>query len=81
MMVKSQKMVAPARKGNTAPCDADKIATEESCPSSITELDGFPSRYPKLAAKHRESNTAGIDIFSKFSAYIKNTKQQNNAGE
>ncbi|XP_040283222.1 chloride intracellular channel protein 5 isoform X1 [Bufo bufo] len=38
-----------------------------------------PPRYPKLAAKHRESNTAGIDIFSKFSAYIKNTKQQDNA--
>uniref|UniRef100_A0A8C0KIS6 Chloride intracellular channel 5 n=1 Tax=Canis lupus dingo TaxID=286419 RepID=A0A8C0KIS6_CANLU len=38
-----------------------------------------PEKYPKLAAKHRESNTAGIDIFSKFSAYIKNTKQQNNA--
>ncbi|XP_077173427.1 chloride intracellular channel protein 5 isoform X1 [Paroedura picta] len=39
-----------------------------------------PPKYPKLAAKHRESNTAGIDIFSKFSAYIKNTKQQDNAG-
>lgn len=38
-----------------------------------------PQKYPRLAAKHRESNTAGIDIFSKFSAYIKNTKQQNNA--
>ncbi|XP_032041145.1 chloride intracellular channel protein 5 [Aythya fuligula] len=38
-----------------------------------------PPKYPKLAAKHRESNTAGIDIFSKFSAYIKNTKQQDNA--
>ncbi|XP_002925668.2 chloride intracellular channel protein 5 isoform X1 [Ailuropoda melanoleuca] len=38
-----------------------------------------PEKYPKLAAKHRESNTAGIDIFSKFSAYIKNTRQQNNA--
>ncbi|XP_054992160.1 chloride intracellular channel protein 5 isoform X2 [Sorex araneus] len=38
-----------------------------------------PEKYPRLAAKHRESNTAGIDIFSKFSAYIKNTKQQNNA--
>ncbi|XP_029451934.1 chloride intracellular channel protein 5 isoform X2 [Rhinatrema bivittatum] len=37
-----------------------------------------PPRYPKLAAKHRQSNTAGIDIFSKFSAYIKNTKQQDN---
>ncbi|XP_004424117.1 PREDICTED: chloride intracellular channel protein 5 isoform X1 [Ceratotherium simum simum] len=39
----------------------------------------IPAKYPRLAAKHRESNTAGIDIFSKFSAYIKNTKQQNNA--
>ncbi|XP_038607406.1 chloride intracellular channel protein 5 isoform X1 [Tachyglossus aculeatus] len=38
-----------------------------------------PPKYPKLAAKYRESNTAGIDIFSKFSAYIKNTKQQDNA--
>lgn len=38
-------------------------------------------RYPKLAAKHRESNAAGIDIFSKFSAFIKNTKQQDNASK
>ncbi|XP_018422315.1 PREDICTED: chloride intracellular channel protein 5 isoform X3 [Nanorana parkeri] len=39
-----------------------------------------PPRYPKLAAKHRESNAAGIDIFSRFSAYTKNTKLQDNAG-
>ncbi|EDM18717.1 chloride intracellular channel 5, isoform CRA_b [Rattus norvegicus] len=44
---------------------------------NVTTVD--LKRYPKLAARHRESNTAGIDIFSKFSAYIKNTKQQNNA--
>lgn len=37
-------------------------------------------RYPKLAAKQRESNTAGNDIFAKFSAYIKNTKLEANAG-
>lgn len=37
-----------------------------------------PPKYPRLAAKHRESNAAGIDIFSKFSAFIKNTKQQDN---
>ncbi|XP_043918583.1 chloride intracellular channel protein 5 isoform X1 [Protopterus annectens] len=37
-----------------------------------------PPKYPKLAAKHRESNTAGIDIFAKFSAYIKNTKPSDN---
>ncbi|XP_062406965.1 chloride intracellular channel protein 5-like isoform X2 [Sardina pilchardus] len=39
-----------------------------------------PPSYPKLAAKNRESNTAGIDIFAKFSAYVKNTKGEANAG-
>ncbi|XP_037617694.1 chloride intracellular channel protein 5a isoform X3 [Sebastes umbrosus] len=33
-----------------------------------------PPKYPKLAAKNRESNTAGNDIFAKFSAYVKNTR-------
>ncbi|KAG7240218.1 hypothetical protein INR49_027029 [Caranx melampygus] len=37
-----------------------------------------PPKYPKLAAKQRESNTAGNDIFAKFSAYIKNTKPEAN---
>uniref|UniRef100_UPI00398E5B25 chloride intracellular channel protein 5-like isoform X2 n=1 Tax=Pristiophorus japonicus TaxID=55135 RepID=UPI00398E5B25 len=39
-----------------------------------------PPKYPKLAAKQRESNTAGIDIFAKFSAYIKNTRINANDG-
>ncbi|EPY76604.1 hypothetical protein CB1_001402109, partial [Camelus ferus] len=52
--------------------DVNKI--EEFLEETLT-----PKKYPRLAAKHRESNTAGIDIFSKFSAYIKNTKQQSNA--
>uniref|UniRef100_A0A3B3WJE4 Chloride intracellular channel protein n=1 Tax=Poecilia mexicana TaxID=48701 RepID=A0A3B3WJE4_9TELE len=38
-----------------------------------------PPKYPKLAARHRESNTAGNDIFAKFSAFIKNTKAEANA--
>uniref|UniRef100_A0A672HV00 Chloride intracellular channel protein 5-like n=1 Tax=Salarias fasciatus TaxID=181472 RepID=A0A672HV00_SALFA len=37
-----------------------------------------PPKYPKLAARQRESNTAGNDIFAKFSAYIKNTKPEAN---
>ncbi|XP_061602476.1 chloride intracellular channel protein 5b isoform X2 [Cololabis saira] len=37
-----------------------------------------PPKYPKLAARHRESNTAGNDIFAKFSAYIKNTRPEAN---
>uniref|UniRef100_A0A672P8I6 Chloride intracellular channel protein 5-like n=1 Tax=Sinocyclocheilus grahami TaxID=75366 RepID=A0A672P8I6_SINGR len=39
-----------------------------------------PPKYPKLAARHRESNTAGNDIFAKFSAFIKNTKPDVNEG-
>ncbi|KAK7142816.1 hypothetical protein R3I94_012234 [Phoxinus phoxinus] len=38
-----------------------------------------PPKYPKLVAKNKESNTAGNDIFAKFSAYIKNTKPEANA--
>uniref|UniRef100_A0A8C2L9U9 Chloride intracellular channel 6 n=1 Tax=Cyprinus carpio TaxID=7962 RepID=A0A8C2L9U9_CYPCA len=39
-----------------------------------------PPRYPKLAAKHPESNTAGIDVFAKFSAFIKNPRKEANEG-
>uniref|UniRef100_A0A672SHW5 Chloride intracellular channel protein 4-like n=1 Tax=Sinocyclocheilus grahami TaxID=75366 RepID=A0A672SHW5_SINGR len=39
-----------------------------------------PPQYPKLAAKHPESNTAGIDVFAKFSAYIKNPRKEANEG-
>lgn len=41
----------------------------------------FVCRYPRLAPKHPEANTAGIDIFAKFSAYIKNTRKDTTAGE
>lgn len=30
-----------------------------------------PSRYPKLRTLNPESNTAGLDVFADFSAYIK----------
>lgn len=35
-------------------------------------------RYPRLAARNPESNTAGMDVFSKFSAYVKNSNPQAN---
>uniref|UniRef100_A0A4X2M5X7 Chloride intracellular channel protein 1 n=1 Tax=Vombatus ursinus TaxID=29139 RepID=A0A4X2M5X7_VOMUR len=38
-----------------------------------------PPRYPKLAAKNPESNTAGLGVFAKFSAYIKNSNPALNA--
>lgn len=37
-----------------------------------------PPRYPRLAPKHAEANTAGIDVFAKFSAYIKNPRKDTN---
>ncbi|XP_054864209.1 chloride intracellular channel protein 6-like isoform X1 [Amphiprion ocellaris] len=37
-----------------------------------------PPRYPRLAPKHPEANTAGIDVFAKFSAYIKNPRKDTN---
>ncbi|XP_068506089.1 chloride intracellular channel protein 5a isoform X1 [Syngnathus scovelli] len=37
-----------------------------------------PPKYPKLAAKNHQSNTAGNDVFAKFSAYIKNTSPNKN---
>uniref|UniRef100_A0A6B2F290 Chloride intracellular channel protein n=2 Tax=Bothriechis TaxID=44726 RepID=A0A6B2F290_BOTNI len=38
-----------------------------------------PPKYPKLAANNPESNTAGLDVFAKFSAYIKNSNPSLNA--
>lgn len=37
-------------------------------------------RFIKLGARHPESNTAGMDIFAKFSAFIKNSKPDANEG-
>lgn len=39
------------------------------------------SRCPRLAARSPESNTAGMDVFSKFSAYVKNSNPQANESE
>ncbi|XP_078088148.1 chloride intracellular channel protein 4-like isoform X1 [Mustelus asterias] len=37
-----------------------------------------PPRYPRLSARHPESNSAGNDVFAKFSAYIKNVRKDAN---
>ncbi|TRY98010.1 hypothetical protein DNTS_032619 [Danionella cerebrum] len=39
-----------------------------------------PPKFSKLGARHPESNTAGMDIFAKFSAFIKNSKPDANEG-
>ncbi|KAK5847709.1 hypothetical protein PBY51_016817 [Eleginops maclovinus] len=51
--------------------DVNKI--EEFLEEKLT-----PPRYPRLAPKHSEANTAGIDVFAKFSAYIKNQRKDTN---
>jgi chloride intracellular channel protein 4 len=38
----------------------------------------MPPRYLKLSPKHPESNTAGMDIFAKFSSYIKSSSPEAN---
>uniref|UniRef100_A0A8C9EZV1 CLIC N-terminal domain-containing protein n=1 Tax=Pavo cristatus TaxID=9049 RepID=A0A8C9EZV1_PAVCR len=37
-----------------------------------------PPKYLKLSPKHPESYTAGMDIFAKFSAFIKNSRPEAN---
>nr|XP_028577689.1 chloride intracellular channel protein 5 isoform X1 [Podarcis muralis] len=76
----------PADLHNLAPGSHPPFLTfNGEVKTDINKIEEFleetlsPPKYPKLAAKHRESNAAGIDIFSKFSAFIKNTKQQDNA--
>ncbi|XP_068165885.1 chloride intracellular channel protein 4 isoform X2 [Antennarius striatus] len=51
--------------------DVNKI--EEFLEEKLT-----PPRYPRLAPKHPEANAAGIDVFAKFSAYIKNPRKDTN---
>lgn len=53
----------------------------ESPPQKGLHLIPLPSRYPKLAALNPESNTSGLDIFAKFSAYIKNSNPALNDSE
>ncbi|XP_019712081.1 chloride intracellular channel protein 5b isoform X2 [Hippocampus comes] len=71
----------PADLNNLAPGTHPPFLTYNGdVKTDINKIEEFleamlaPPKYPKLAAKQRESNTAGNDIFAKFSAYIKNTK-------
>ncbi|XP_004083390.1 chloride intracellular channel protein 5 isoform X1 [Oryzias latipes] len=55
-----------------------EVRTDTNKIEEFLEATLCPPKYPKLAARHRESNTAGNDIFAKFSAFIKNTKPEAN---
>ncbi|XP_034017536.1 chloride intracellular channel protein 5b isoform X2 [Thalassophryne amazonica] len=76
----------PADLNNLAPGTHPPFLTfNGEVKTDVNKIEEFleealcPPKYPKLAAKQRESNTAGNDIFAKFSAYIKNTKPEANA--
>ncbi|CAL8278041.1 unnamed protein product [Merluccius merluccius] len=49
-----------------------EVRTDTNKIEEFLEQTLAPPLYPKLASRYKESNTAGDDIFQKFSAYIKN---------
>nr|XP_014350759.1 PREDICTED: chloride intracellular channel protein 1 [Latimeria chalumnae] len=50
-----------------------EVKTDTNKIEEFLEENLSPPKYPKLAARNPESNTAGNNVFSKFSAYIKNS--------
>ncbi|XP_076005910.1 chloride intracellular channel protein 1 [Genypterus blacodes] len=55
-----------------------EVKTDTNKIEEFLEENLCPPRYPRVAARNPESNTAGVDVFSKFSAYIKNSNPQAN---
>ncbi|XP_051991527.1 chloride intracellular channel protein 1 [Xyrauchen texanus] len=55
-----------------------EVKTDTNKIEEFLEETLCPPKYPRLAARNPESNTAGLDVFSKFSAYIKNSNPQMN---
>ncbi|TRY57690.1 hypothetical protein DNTS_025913 [Danionella cerebrum] len=49
-----------------------EVRTDTNKIEEFLEETLAPPHYPKLCCRYKESNTAGDDIFHKFSAYIKN---------
>lgn len=75
----------PADLQNLAPGTNPPFMTfDGEVKTDVNKIEEFledklaPPRYPKLATKHPESNSAGNDVFAKFSAYIKNTRKDAN---
>ncbi|XP_063287810.1 chloride intracellular channel protein 3 [Pelobates fuscus] len=54
------------------------IVYNDEVKSDINKIEEFleelfcPPSYPSMTPKHKDTNTAGNDVFHKFSAYIKN---------
>ncbi|KAM5154146.1 chloride intracellular channel protein 6 [Callospermophilus lateralis] len=72
----------PADLQNLAPGTNPPFMTfDGEVKTDVNKIEEFleeklaPPRYPKLGPQHPESNSAGNDVFAKFSAFIKNTKK------
>ncbi|XP_012686886.1 chloride intracellular channel protein 1 [Clupea harengus] len=50
-----------------------EVKTDTNKIEEFLEENLSPPKYPRLAARNPESNTAGVDVFAKFSAYVKNS--------
>ncbi|XP_021260736.1 chloride intracellular channel protein 6 isoform X3 [Numida meleagris] len=75
----------PADLQNLAPGTNPPFMTfDGEVKTDVNKIEEFleeklaPPRYPKLAPKHPESNSAGNDVFAKFSAFIKNPRKDAN---
>ncbi|XP_029440035.1 chloride intracellular channel protein 1 [Rhinatrema bivittatum] len=55
-----------------------EVQTDTNKIEEFLEETLCPPKYPKLAAKNPESNTAGLDVFARFSAFIKNNRPELN---
>lgn len=55
-----------------------EVKTDTNKIEEFLEENLSPPKYPRMASRNPESNTAGLDVFSKFSAYIKNSNPQLN---
>uniref|UniRef100_A0A452S1H8 CLIC N-terminal domain-containing protein n=1 Tax=Ursus americanus TaxID=9643 RepID=A0A452S1H8_URSAM len=78
----------PADLQNLAPGTHPPFITfNNEVKTDVNKIEEFleevlcPPKYLKLSPKHPESNTAGMDIFAKFSAYIKNSRPEANEAE
>ncbi|XP_067865586.1 chloride intracellular channel protein 1-like isoform X2 [Heterodontus francisci] len=56
----------------------NEVKTDTNKIEEFLEENLCPPKYPRLAARNPESNTAGSNVFSKFSAYIKNSNPSMN---
>ncbi|XP_038202123.1 chloride intracellular channel protein 6 [Arvicola amphibius] len=75
----------PADLQNLAPGTNPPFMTfDGEVKTDVNKIEEFleeklvPPRHPKLGTQHPESNSAGNDVFAKFSAFIKNTKKDAN---